>query len=451
MKTIDTHPLSGFMELSPKEQLEFDRLRQVIQTEHKKAGFWPLDVPLIYREEVLLAKAGGETEKQVYKLTKGDAKLALRFDLTVPLAAYVTEKQSELAFPFKASQINKVYRGERSQRARFREFYQCDCDVVGRGELDIAYDAEVVGVLHDIYQALGLGKFMIRLSNRKLLNGFLTSLGLGAKTAVISNIIDHAEKVSKSELEANLVAAGCNQSQVGKTIDFMNINGDSDEVLLALAKLGVDNEQFRQGIDEITTVRRLLVDKNMANNTKIDLMIVRGLDYYTGTVFETVLNDYPEIGSVGSGGRYDGLASNYTSENFPGVGASIGLTRLFSVLKEVAATKLTGQSSPVDILIIPVSRAEFTYCHQLAGRLRDQGRSVDILLQTMKVSKKLTYADRLGAENIIVVGGNEVESGRLLVKNMHSGDMIDLDEYLATTGHAQTSCAPTIPTKPSTK
>lgn len=429
MQKVNTRALSGFMELSPEDQLEFDRIKRVILNEHLDHGFCPVDVPLIYRKEVLLAKAGGETEKQIYQLKKGDNDLALRFDLTVPLAAYVTEKQQDLTFPFKVSQINKVYRGERPQKGRYREFYQCDADVIGRGELDIAHDAEVISVIYGVYKKLDFGEFTIRVSNRKLLTGFLDGLDVGDRTGAVMAVIDRAEKVSEDEFRAGLVELGLGDEQVDKVLRFTKISGGNDEIVSGLGELGVENELFGRGLDELVSVMDLLGKMGVKDSVKIDLMIVRGLDYYTGTVFETLLNDYPEVGSIGSGGRYENLASNYSNEKFPGVGASIGLTRMFAALKEIGVVK-SGSKTVVDVMIVPFASEQFEYCYELADRLRAVGKRVDVVLMEAKIGKKLAYADKMGVKDVIVVGEDEVGSGRVAVKNMESGGLVDLDEYL---------------------
>lgn len=421
MQQINTKPLSGFLQLSPSDQLEFDRIRQVILEEHLKAGFSPVDVPLIYRNEVLLAKAGGETEKQIYELKRGDHNLALRFDLTVPLAAYIAENQSELSFPFKVSQINKVYRGERSQFARLREFYQCDADVVGRETLSVSYDAEVINLVNSIYKRLGFGEFTIRISNRKLLTGFLNSVGLGEKLSDVMAAVDRAEKISSDEFKGLLSAIGLDQSQLQRISDFISIEGSNDEIIGTLEGLGVEDSSYKEGLVELKEVLSILRQMGSESNIKIDLMIVRGLDYYTGTVFETILVDHKEVGSIASGGRYDNLVSKYSNEKFPGVGASIGLSRLFVVLKEKGIVS-SKRKSPTDILIIPFSADQLEYCYGLAQKIRQSGKNVDILSEDMSFKRKMKYADKSGIENLIVVGENEIQTGELKQKNMFTGE-----------------------------
>lgn len=410
------------MELSPSEQLEFDRLKNIVREEHLKRGFQPIDTPLIYRSDVLLAKAGGETEKQIYKIDKGDNDLSLRFDLTVPLARYVVDKQGELSFPFKVSQVAKSYRGERAQFGRYREFYQCDADVVGRGHLDISYDAEVITLIGAIYDRFDLGNFTIRISNRKLLSGFWQALGLGEKSLELTQLVDHVYKMGAEEFEKCLSDLGVSDDQKPLVQRFITPEDTNELTLEGLKTLGVDNAEFASGLDELTTVLDLLKAQNADERVKIDPSIVRGLDYYTGTVFETTLDGREkEVGSVAGGGRYDNLANNYSSETFPGVGVSIGLTRLFSALKH-AGVIVASKQTVVDTLILPFGPEQFAFSYWLAEQLRAQGENVDVLTQQMKFAKKMAYADRTGVKNVIVVGESEVETGQVKVKNMQTGE-----------------------------
>lgn len=416
------------MELTPSDQLEFDRIKDVIRDEHVKRGFQPIDTPLIYRSDVLLAKAGGETEKQIYRFEKGDNDLSLRFDLTVPMARYVVDKQSDLSFPFKVSQIAKSYRGERAQFGRFREFYQCDADVIGRGELDISYDAEVVALIDAVYKRLDFGKFTIRISNRKMIGGFIDELGVSDRASEILAIIDRAAKITPEEFEAQMLGLGLGEENSKRLKDLIGLTGSNAEILASLDKLGIKNEAYVQGLGELKTVIELLAQMGVKDSAQIDLMIVRGLDYYTGTVFETTINGRErEVGSVASGGRYDDLASNYSSENFPGVGMSIGLTRLFAALKEA---KIVGvvKNTTVNVLILPFGKSELAYSYQLADKLRLTGQSVDVLSQDMKFGKKMAYANRIGVKKVIVIGENEVKTGQVKIKDMETGEEFALDE-----------------------
>ncbi|MCL2869723.1 histidine--tRNA ligase [Candidatus Saccharibacteria bacterium] len=421
MSKINTKVLSGFVEHLPNVQLEFDAMRQVIFDVYKAHGFLPIDTPLIYASKVLLAKAGGETEKQIYKVLKGDNDLSLRFDLTVPLARYIVEHAGQLNFPFKVAQIGKVYRGERAQLGRSREFYQCDADIIGKDTLDIAYDAEAISLIMDIYQKLALGKFTIYVSNRKLLAGFLQGMALKDKQVAILHIIDKVKKISASDFKAELKKIGLSDAQVTELTEFINLK--------TLQGFTLQNETFQQGVAETTTVIDLLGKMGVGKHVQLDLQIVRGLDYYTGMVFETTLDDMPEVGSVAGGGRYENLVSNYTQDTYPGVGVSIGLTRLFAALQKAGKVG-AGAVSPVNVMILPFSSAEFEFSYKLAETLRMSGKRVDILVQDMPIKKKLRYADKANVANVIVIGSDEVKSGRVLVKNMQSGEVNDLDEFL---------------------
>ncbi len=433
-------PLSGFMELLPAQQAEFDRIKQVIARAHHSFGFSNIDLPLIYRREVLLAKAGGDTEKQIYQLEKGDTKLALRFDHTVPLAAYVAGNQGNLTFPFKASQIGKNYRGERPQKGRFREFYQCDADVIGRGALDLAYDAEVIAIIWAIYKELNLGDFTIRIANRKLLTGFLQALEIGQGMPKIMHLIDNAEKITTDGLDAELRSLSLNDAQIATIQNFIKLaDGRSNEQVLESletlsTKIGADQNQaseFKVGLNELWSVQKTLRQMGITDCVKIDPMIVRGLDYYTGTVFETILNSHPEFGSIASGGRYDNLASNYSAEKFPGVGCSIGLSRLFAALTENNLTQ--NSSTPTaDILVLPFSENEREFSFNLAARLRAQTKKpVNILLQPWKFNKKMEYAGKSGAKHLVVIGEQEVATGQVNIKDLQTGKETSLDSFLA--------------------
>ena len=331
MAQIKPRTLSGFMELLPARQVQFDRMVEILRKSYSLYGFTPLDTPAIEAAEVLLAKGGGETEKQIYRFTKGDSDLALRFDLTVPLAKYVALHQNELTFPFRRFQISKVYRGERAQKGRYREFYQADIDVIGDGSLDITNEAEIPSIIYKTFTALGLRRFKIRVNNRKVLNGLFAILGLEKQAGDVMRTIDKLEKIGPEKVRAIL------------TDDFA-VPGGAADALLALLAAGDPmaalepfkgkNELFDLGVAELETVVRYMSAFGVPEeHFTVDLTIARGLDYYTGTVYETVMLDHPEVGSICSGGRYDNLAEYYTDKQLPGVGISIGLTRLFSVLE----------------------------------------------------------------------------------------------------------------------
>lgn len=433
MKKLNTAPISGMQELLPAEQATFDQLKRQISQTFKLHGFQNIETPTIDRTEILCAKAGGDTEKQIYKVVKtvetaSDADQALRFDHTVPLARYVVEHQNDLAFPFKVTQIGRNFRGERAQKGRFREFYQCDVDIVGRSQLPLAYDAEVIATLFAALQTFLTSPMRIRLSNRKILSGLLSELNLVDHAAQLFNIIDHAEKISPEQTKSALFELGLLDDQIKKLTDFMAIRGSRAQVVLELRKLGVNHQEFRQGVEELEQVMQLLEAQNLGDYIVADMLIIRGLDYYTGTVFETLLVDYPRIGSVCSGGRYDNLASHYTDQLLPGVGGSIGLTRLFYVLNENNLLK-NQVEQPLEVAIVPISSAEYDFCFKLAAKLRLANRSVDLILLDKKLSNKLTYAAKI-ARHAIVVGENEAKSGQIVVKDLTSGALMNLDEYL---------------------
>ena len=330
MAKTEPRTLSGFMELLPDEQILFNQMKRTIEETYQKYGFLPLDTPVIELSEVLLAKAGGETEKQIYRFNKGDNDLSLRFDLTVPLSKYVAKNYGNLNFPFRRYQIGKVYRGERTQKGRFREFYQCDIDVIGDGELDLINDAELPSVIYTIFTKLGFSNFTIRINNRKILNGLFESLNQKEKAVEILRIIDKIDKIGKDAVIEELEKIEVEKEAVEKIIEFISINGTSDEKIEKLKKLNIENETYIKGVEELEyVVKHMRMFEIPENNFNVDLTIARGLDYYTGTVYETFLNDYRELGSVCSGGRYENLAEYYTDKKLPGVGVSIGLTRLF--------------------------------------------------------------------------------------------------------------------------
>ena len=319
-KKIEPRTLPGFMELLPKDQIRFNEIKEKIQRSYEKFGFLPLDTPVIEYSEVLLAKAGGETEKQIYRFNKGDTDLSLRFDLTVPLAKYVAEYYGNLSFPFKRYQIGKVYRGEKAQAGRFREFYQCDVDIIGDGSLNIMYDAEIPSIIYTTFRNLGFEDFTICINNRKILNGMFEALNLKEKAIDILRIIDKIEKIGKEAVIEEFKNLGLNDGQIKTIVDFIEISGTSDEKIESLRKLGIDTDEFKLGVEELETVVKLIRKyKVPEKNFKVDLSIARGLDYYTGTVYETFLDNYKNLGSVCSGGRYENLAEYYTDKKLPGV------------------------------------------------------------------------------------------------------------------------------------
>lgn len=427
MKKFNTSPISGMQELTPALQAEFDRLKAGIAAAYHAHGFLHIETPMIERTEVLLAKAGGDTEKQIYKVVKTTesaegADQALRFDHTVPLARYTVEHQNELAFPFKVTQIARNFRGERAQKGRFREFYQCDADIIGWGELPISYDAEVIATLVDAMRVLPFPKVIVRVSNRKLLNGLLEELKLEAVASEIFSIIDHAEKVPAEKTVAALQDLGISVENVVKITTFMQIHGALDEVLAKLHGLDVQNTTFTEGLEELQTVLELVPQLVQSEQAEViaDMLIVRGLDYYTGTVFETIAPGYEEIGSIGGGGRYENLAGYYTDQTMPGVGGSIGLTRLFWALKEHELVKVT-DVQPVDVCLVPISANEYAAAAGLAKQLRAAGKVVDLVLTKKKLGDKLKYAAKV-ANYVAVIGEEEVESGVYKFKNLKTGE-----------------------------
>jgi len=422
MPDVNTRVLPGFMELLPQEQLEFNRIKQTIMNEYQKFGFTPLDTPVIERSETLLAKAGGETEKQIYRFKKGDNDLSLRFDLTVPLARYVAQHFSDLTFPFKRCHIGKVYRGESPQKGRFREFYQCDIDVIGHNELSINYDAEIPCVIYSIFSKLNFGKFTIKVNNRKVLSGLMEDLDISNISQDVLRIIDKIDKISRDDFVAELKKINLNDTQIKSLTEFIGIRGNSNFVIESLKNLNISNQNFIDGINELEKVTSTM--KLMGINEDyfiIDLSIARGLDYYTGTIYETNLDDYPKIGSICSGGRYDNLASFYTKEKLPGVGISIGLTRLFYQLNEAGIIS-SNQKTVANILVLPLSNDQLKTALNVVRSIRESGVNADILLQEMPIKKQFKYADKKGVKFVVVIGEEEVSSSTITVQNMKTGD-----------------------------
>lgn len=427
MATVTPRTLSGFMELLPAQQQQLERMMDILRTTYSRYGFTPLDTPVIEASEVLLAKGGGETEKQIYRFQKGDADLALRFDLTVPLAKYVALHGNDLAFPFRRYQIGKVYRGERAQRGRFREFYQADIDIIGDGKLDITNEAEIPSIIYQTFTALGLTRFQIRVNNRKILNGFYAMLGLTDRSGDIMRTVDKLDKIGPHKVRACLMDdVGLTADQAEEIMRFISITGSNDQVLSALEGYRGRHELFDQGLDELTTVTRYLSAFGVPEvNFAVDLTIARGLDYYTGTVYETTLLDYPEIGSVCSGGRYDNLAEYYTERRLPGVGISIGLTRLFYVLGEQGLLNPSLPTAPADVLILPMTQ-DLTPAIQLATRLRGAGVRTQLYTEQKKFKAKMNYADKLGVPYVVFLGDDEIAAGLVACKDMTSGEQTKL-------------------------
>ncbi len=428
---VEPRTLPGFMELLPNDQIQFNSMMDKIRASYEKFGFLPLDTPIVEMADVLLAKAGGETEKQIYRFNKGDNDLALRFDLTVPLAKYVCQYYNDISFPFKRYQIGKVYRGERPQKGRYREFYQCDIDIIGDGELSLINDAEMPSVIYTTIKELGFDDFTIRINNRKILNGLFAELDLEKESVEIMRIIDKLEKIGKENVVKCLEDLKIETSKIEKVMEFLKIDGDTDTKLEKLSKLDFSNKLFNEGVTElkevIKNVRLFGVPDTHFN---VDLTIARGLDYYTGTVYETFLNDYRELGSVCSGGRYDNLAEYYTDKKMPGVGVSIGLTRFYSKLQEMDIIKNTPKSISKVIVISMLDNNDRAL--EIGSILRENNINTDVYLEDKKIKAKFKYANRLNVPYVAIIGEEEEKNGTVSLKNMETGEQneISIDELI---------------------
>ena len=427
MATMTPRTLSGFMELLPPAQQQMERIMEILRTTYSRYGFTPLDTPAIEASEVLLAKGGGETEKQIYRFTKGDTDLSLRFDLTVPLAKYVALHYNDLTFPFRRFQIGKVYRGERAQRGRFREFYQADIDIIGDGKLSVLNEAEVPAIIYQVFSQLGLKRFQIRVNNRKILNGFYAMLGLTEQSAEIMRTVDKLDKIGASKVAELLTGElALTTEQANEILRFIAITGTNAAVLSALEGYCGRHELFDMGLTELNTVAGYLNSFGVPEeNFAVDLTIARGLDYYTGTVYETTLLDHPEIGSVCSGGRYDNLAEYYTSKQLPGVGISIGLTRLFYVLGEQGLLNPALPTAPADALIVPMTE-DLSQAIALATQMRQSGIRTQLHWEDKKFKQKISYADKLSIPYLILLGEDELAAGVVACKNMQTGEQVKL-------------------------
>jgi histidyl-tRNA synthetase len=417
---INTQPMPGFMELLPNQQIAFNKMMDTIKEVYKLYGFRPIETPILERAEVLLAKGGGETEKQIYQFQKGDTDIAMRFDLTVPLARYIAEYQNDLVFPFKVGNIGKVYRGEKPQAGRFREFYQCDTDIIGRDELDISFDAEIVSLINEMLKRLGFNKFVIRINNRKVMNGFFESLDIQNPIEVL-RILDKIEKKEKQDIIADLEDLGLNSDKIEQIFDFVEIKKN---VVEQLKNLNIADDTYWDGVEELEYVENRVKDLGIdSTNFEIDLSISRGLGYYTGTVFETYLTDYPKFGAIYSGGRYDNLTSYYTDNKFPGVGCSIGLTRIFDCLLKENEVDISKQTS-TNVLIIAMDSFD-SYALDLGTKLRNKNINTEIVFG-LKGSFK--YADKLNIPYVVIIGEEEIENDKYTLKDMTSGDQRLLSE-----------------------
>ena len=413
--------LPGFMQLLPNEQILFNEVKEKIKKTYEKFGFLPLDTPIIESSEVLLAKAGGETEKQIYRFNKGESDLSLRFDLTVPLAKYVTENYNDLSFPFRRYQIGKVYRGEKAQRGRFREFYQCDIDVIDENELSLINDAEMPSVIYATFKELGFNDFTISINNRKILNGLFESLELKDKSVDILRIIDKIDKIGKENVIKEIQNINVEDEKINKIMEFISITGDVESTINSLKQLNIENELFNLGIDELEQVaKNIKVFGVPQENYKIDLTIARGLDYYTGTVYETFLNEYRELGSVCSGGRYENLAEYYTDKKLPGVGISIGLTRLFFQLNDKKIIQAENKSISKVMMISMVDNFEISI--KIATKLRNAGINSQIYTNNAKIKNQFKYASKMNIPYVIVIGEDEIKNNLVSFKDMNTGE-----------------------------
>lgn len=420
MEIIKPSILPGFLELSPKDQKVFDEMRKIIEDNFIKYGFINIDTPLIEKEEILLAKGGGETTKQIYRIDKESTKQALRFDLTVSLARYVSMHAHDLSFPFRRYQIGKVYRGERNQKGRYREFYQCDIDIVGNDKLSIINDGEIPSVIYNIFKDLGFEDILFRINNRKLLQGFLEFVGVNKFEEVLRSI-DKLEKIGIEKTILELKKSDINDYEIEKILDFISSSDSNEKTIEKLNNLDINNEIFTQGRNELLEVYKYMQAFGIpTENIKIDLTITRGLDYYTGTVYETFLKGYESIGSVCSGGRYDDLANNFSKQKYPGVGLSIGLSRLYYQLNEAnLLNNLENINSP--LIVIPMGDDVIDYGIEIVNELRASGFVSQIYLESGKVKKKFSYSDSIGVETAIIIGGDEKEKQEVTVKNFISG------------------------------
>lgn len=415
---VEPKILPGMMELLPQDQIQFNKIMDTIKEVYESFGFFPLDTPVIEYSNVLLAKAGGETEKQIYRFTKGDNDLSLRFDLTVPLARYVAQRYNELIFPFKRYQIGKVYRGERPQKGRYREFYQCDIDVIGNETLSMVYDAEIPAVIYNVFKKLDFGKFTIRINNRKVLNGFFDSLKLNDNSTDILRIIDKIEKIGSDNVIKELEELNIDSEKITQIMNFIKIKGSNEEIITSLKEMNLQNELFSTGINELEQTINYIKDFNILQEYyQIDLTIARGLDYYTGTVYETILDEHPSLGSICSGGKYENLTGYYTDQNLPGIGISIGLTRLYSKLKEANLIPNINNNL-IECLVVPMDKQSLKYAIKVATTLRENKIVTDVYYQEKNMKQKMKFADRQNIPFVIIIGEEEMNNQILTIKNM---------------------------------
>ena len=423
---MEPKTLPGFMELLPQDQILFNKIYDKIRKVYESFGFLPVDTPVLEYSELLLAKAGGETEKQIYRFTKGDTDISMRFDHTVPLARYVSEHFNDLAFPFKRYAMNKVYRGERNQKGRYREFYQCDIDVIGNETLDLVYDAELPAIIYKIFTELNFGDFVIKINNRKILNGFFENLELEDKITDILRTIDKIDKIGRDAVRDELIQQDITYNASEQILDFIAITGSNEDVVEKLNNLNVESDTFNKGLEELKQVLSYMRKFGIPEeNFAINLSIARGLDYYTGTVYETNLVKYPELGSICSGGRYDNLTSYYSNQHLPGVGISIGLTRLFSQLQDIGLLEAS-KKSIAKILVMTVGQDDLAYTLKVANGLRRAGLKVDTYYGDKNIKVKMKYADKLGIPYAAIIGESEIENGTMTLKDMKTGEQIEV-------------------------
>lgn len=429
---VEPRILSGFLELLPEDQIVFDWMKSTIENTYKKYGFVSVETPIIEYSEVLLAKAGGETEKQIYRFNKGDNDLSLRFDHTVPLARYVAKNYPYLIFPFKRYSIGKVFRGERPQKGRFREFYQCDIDIIGNEVLDLTYDSELPLIIYDTFTNLGFEKITINLNNRKILNGLFNELGLTEVKDDVLRLIDKLDKIGYENFILSLKDYINDDKVIEELVKFLNIDGSCNDIINSLKNLNYKDKMFNLGVEELSTVINNIATLGLSeNNYAINLKIARGLDYYTGTIYETFLDDYKELGSVCSGGRYNDLSSYYTDKVLPGVGISIGLTRLYSKLKELNFYA-NSEKTTTKVMVIDLAGG-FEEALSLTSKLRKENITVDMPhLLNKGMKQKMQYANRLGIPYVIIIGEDEVKNKVYAFKDMNKGEqeMLSFDELL---------------------
>jgi histidyl-tRNA synthetase len=420
MSTYNLQPLTGMTEFTPAAQIQFERWIQHIRTTYARYGFTPIDTPALERSEILLAKAGSGTEQQIYRFTKGSTDMSLRFDLTVPLARYVAAHQQDLVFPFRRQAIAKVYRGEKAQHGRFREFYQADADIIGRNQLDLTYDAEIISLIVDTIRGLQLGDFTVHINNRKLVMGFLASLKVSDQAEVL-HLLDSAEKIGATKLKSELQLLRLDAFEIRHLLQFAAIKGNFDDFSQALLRLDIDNSTFSAGLAELEQIAHTLTALGVDPQCyTFNTGIIRGLDYYTGTVFETKLDQAPQLGSICGGGRYENLVGKFARDTMPGVGMSIGITRLFSQALEHKLIHVQ-QRTIAQVVILPLTQ-RIDAVLGIATKLRHAGIATDIYLQTAAIKKKMAYAADLGVPYTIIIGDDELAGHQVTLKNMDSGE-----------------------------